>query len=144
MSHFLAGVVWIERGRRVEIEKRPCIDLLLSRGCSDAHWSRIVFCCRGLEKFRLRIEAHAGDSQLCIVVIHSGGRGILNNGDAWEGTLWRMCGLRRQGIEGIDQTSKMKKTNGQDTQHPFVSTPQLLPCSLRPLRPRRNKALYVL
>lgn len=141
MSHFLAGVVWIERGRRVKIEKRPCIHLLLSRGCSDARWSRIVFYCRGLEKFRLRIEARAGDSQLCVVVIDSGGRGILKNGDAWEGTLWRMCGLRREGIEGIDQTSKMKKTNGQDTQHRFVSTAPTSSLLAPPAPPAKKQSI---
>ena len=40
----------------------------LSRECSDARWSRIVFCCRGLEKFRMRIEGRAGDPDLCVVL----------------------------------------------------------------------------
>jgi hypothetical protein len=46
----------------------PCVDFLLSGKCSDARWSRIVFCCRGLEKFGVRIEGRAGNPDLCVVL----------------------------------------------------------------------------
>lgn len=53
----------------METENWPFIDLPLSRKSSDARWSQIVFCSRGFEKFRLRIEVRAGDSDLCVIVI---------------------------------------------------------------------------
>jgi len=79
------------------------------------------------------------------VVIHGEGREILKNGDACAGRLWRMCGLGGEGIEGIDvknQTRRRPKVKILNIHSSLL--PQLLPCSLHPLHPRRNKGLYVL
>ena len=89
MNHFLAVVVCIERVRRVEIEKRPCIDAL-----ENAVTLAGVGLCFVAEVSR-SLDEKAVLGILTYVL-------LLKNGDAWQGRLWRMCGLGGEGVEGID------------------------------------------
>ena len=64
----------------------------------------------------------------------------MKNGDASACRLWRMCGLGGEfDVKHQTWRPKVKILNIHSS-----LLPQLLPCSLHPLHPRRNKGLYVL